>query len=113
MKKQVLVVLGLCLVALFSCDVHQWPYIPSESQLCIQLKYSTPMNNIQEGETKHQLSSGQIRYLVRVYPQNSVGKDSYLAEYLSLNQFPFHISDIFPAVLPFLNILHKFPFHSI
>lgn len=82
MKKQLFMVLGLCLVALFSCDVHQWPYIPSEGQLCIKLKYSTPMNNFEGGETQHMLSSGQMRYLVRVYPQKSVWKDSYLAEYL-------------------------------
>lgn len=91
------------LLALTSCDVHEWPDTPGYVKLHLRLNYETKMmkwehtydgnevNEVGLGETydNHQ-EDGLIRYIIRTYPvsKRSRGSMHYMQEFV----FTKHIS---------------------
>lgn len=81
MKKLRLLLAALPLFLLSACDVHEWPGLPESMQLHLRLHYETDMTEwphqydgttlIEQGvgaTYDNRLTSGEIRYMVRLYP---------------------------------------------
>ena len=92
MKRVLYLLVGMLMISLAACDVHEWPNLPERVAFHLRLHYETEMtewhhfyNDVEVveqglGESyDNHLKTGQIRYVIRAYP--SMEKLRSVAEY--------------------------------
>lgn len=92
MKRVLYLLVGMFMISLAACDVHEWPNLPERVAFHLRLHYETEMtewhhfyNDVEVveqglGESyDNHLKTGQIRYVIRAYP--SMEKLRSVADY--------------------------------